>query len=541
MIKLFEKYPKITLVVFVFMMLLPNLEIPNITIMEARNFITAREMVDDGNWILTTLNGEPRYQKPPLPTWMSAFFGMKLGSDSLFGLRFPAIAMIALLGLFAYMFSEKLNLPRPQGLQNGLITVTSFYIIAISNEGPWDIYTHSFMYAGLYFIFQFLQSKKTNWIHIGISGLFIAASILSKGPVSLYALFLPFLIAYGVVFKFKNIKQKAFPLVVWILLFLIIGGSWFAYVRYADPAAFLKITSRETGNWSSYNVRPIYYYWSFFSQSGLWTILALAGLFYPLLKDKVAHKKVYQFTFIWTIASLILLSIIPEKKARYLVPVLIPLALNTGFYVDYMIQQLKNSSNKMALLVPRINFFLFGLIGLALPVVAYLTLKDQIGAYMSPFVITSISGIGIGILLFKYGVKQDFKNAFYSQVLLLFSIFCFGLPISKALNNNSDFTSIQELHNINTKRSINSYSVHELTPEMLWVYDGKIRNIYKNNELTLPDETQFGLLLLKSDFDEISKELALTHGMEFVKTFDHNPTQKKRERLVRDLYIITKK
>ncbi len=47
-----------------------NLEAIYINIMEARNFITAREMLVDGNWIFTTINGEPRYQKPPLPTWM---------------------------------------------------------------------------------------------------------------------------------------------------------------------------------------------------------------------------------------------------------------------------------------------------------------------------------------------------------------------------------------------------------------------------------------------------------------------------------------
>ncbi|HIK87348.1 MAG TPA: hypothetical protein EYG07_02500, partial [Alphaproteobacteria bacterium] len=33
-------------------------------IMEARNFQTAKEMVEDNNWLLPTLNGEPRYQKP---------------------------------------------------------------------------------------------------------------------------------------------------------------------------------------------------------------------------------------------------------------------------------------------------------------------------------------------------------------------------------------------------------------------------------------------------------------------------------------------
>ena len=52
-----------------------------VNIMEARNFITAREMIQDGHWLLTTINGEARYQKPPLPTWLTAFsaiiFGIK--------------------------------------------------------------------------------------------------------------------------------------------------------------------------------------------------------------------------------------------------------------------------------------------------------------------------------------------------------------------------------------------------------------------------------------------------------------------------------
>lgn len=41
-------------------------------IMEARNLVTAREIVADGNWLVPTMNGEPRLEKPPLPTWVAA-------------------------------------------------------------------------------------------------------------------------------------------------------------------------------------------------------------------------------------------------------------------------------------------------------------------------------------------------------------------------------------------------------------------------------------------------------------------------------------
>ena len=58
--------------------------------MEARNFITARDMVTDGNRILTTMNGFPRYEKPPLPTWLVAISGMSFGFKDLWALCLPS-------------------------------------------------------------------------------------------------------------------------------------------------------------------------------------------------------------------------------------------------------------------------------------------------------------------------------------------------------------------------------------------------------------------------------------------------------------------
>jgi 4-amino-4-deoxy-L-arabinose transferase-like glycosyltransferase len=39
-----------------------------VDLMEARNFVTAREMVNDHHWLVPTMNGELRITKPPLPT-----------------------------------------------------------------------------------------------------------------------------------------------------------------------------------------------------------------------------------------------------------------------------------------------------------------------------------------------------------------------------------------------------------------------------------------------------------------------------------------
>jgi hypothetical protein len=70
-----RRYPLAVLLCVSAVMLVSHLGMIQTNIMEARNLITAREMVKDGHWIFTTIDGMPRYEKPPLPTWLTAFFG----------------------------------------------------------------------------------------------------------------------------------------------------------------------------------------------------------------------------------------------------------------------------------------------------------------------------------------------------------------------------------------------------------------------------------------------------------------------------------
>ena len=132
-----------------------NLNSLPVNIMEARNFITAREMLQDGNWLLTTINGEPRYQKPPLPTWLTAFSAAIFGIKSLWALRLPAAIMTLFLVLFSYKLAKKLTSEKLYAFISSLIMATSFYIVASAREGQWDIYTHGFMLGCIYLLYRF--------------------------------------------------------------------------------------------------------------------------------------------------------------------------------------------------------------------------------------------------------------------------------------------------------------------------------------------------------------------------------------------------
>jgi len=550
MLEKIEKHPVLSLSITVLLMLFVHLDVPNISIMEARNFITAREMFQDNNWLLTTMNGQARYEKPPFPTWLTAISGILFGANSLFALRLPAALMVLFSGIYCYFFSLKLNLSKKHSFRNSLIFVTSFYVIGIIFEAPWDIFTHGFMLAGLYYLYTFFEEDKSVWKNTLLASIFFGFSILSKGPVSLFAVFLPFLISYTIVFKFKNFKQKLVPFLSFVILFISIGSWWFVYVKLVDPESFFVIAEREYSNWSNYNVKPFYYYWSFFIQSGLWTIPAFISLCYPYLAARVVHKKAYLFSFLWTIFAVLLLSAVPEKKPRYLMPVLIPLALNIGFYIQYLICDFSKIKDKRETIPVYFNFGLIAVVGIIFPIITYFILQDEINSYLFSYILTSVALASIGFLMLKSLKQKNMKKVFYLTIFFLIVILVLGLPISSHFNKNKNYNSFQSVHQFEVENKLSTFSIGQLansrnkkydSPELLWYYNGKVQNIFINNILVLPPDEAFGLLILNEDVPHISYLLNTNYNLKWIETINLNVGAKKKERMIREFYLISKK
>lgn len=481
-----QKQPILNIILIVAVLLLPFLDILEVTIMEARNFITAREMLTDGNWILTTMNGEARYQKPPLPTWITAGSAMIFGAKSVWGLRLPSVLMIMLLGVMLYTLSRKLTLSKNHSFLNSIIGVTSLYVVLIIFEAPWDIYTHAFMLVAIYSIVQIFTSERITFKYIFLAIVFIGCSVLSKGPISVYVLLVPFLISYGVLYR-KEIRKKKWITIPVILIFgLALGFSWYFYVRHADPEIFELITTKETRNWTSYNIRPFYYYWSFFTQSGIWTIPAFISLLYPYLKTRVSNLRVYQFTLLWTLLIVVLLSVIPEKKSRYLMPVLIPLAINTGFYIEYLIRRFKALKDKRETIPV---YFYFGVIGLAfisIPIFfVYLAItEEKLDVPIVAYVFEGLLFV-MGIILLQKLYQKSIKRVLIAFIFgLLAIVYSLGTlrGYNKIVNTGySDFDNFAQYYDIEDSKTI--YAYKNITPEMILSSGRKIKVINSIDDL----------------------------------------------------------
>lgn len=520
-------------------LLLSGLDKIDVNVMEARNFISAREMVQNKEYLLTTINNEPRYQKPPLPTWLTAVSGSIFGFDSLFALRLPVVVITLLLVIMFYRLSRLLGLDNVHSMNIGLILITSFYIFFSGRDNQWDMYSHSMMMGCLFFMVKLFMEESNKVQNTLLSALFLGLSILSKGPVSFYALFLPFFISYALIYPvpFRRIRIHLISL---ILLGWAIGLSWYIYVRLKDPMAFNVIAEHETANWINYEVKPFYYYWSFFLQSGLWATASITALIYPYLKNRVIDKKAYRFSVLWTFLALFFLSIVPEKKIRYLVPVLIPLAFTTGFYIEYLFRRFNESMGKKERLMVYFSFGLFALIAMLYPFVIIYFLKEHLISYLILFVVTSVLHYTCALFIIKGLIQKRFSKVFYAMIALFAIVVISILPIYKTVLNNPYYSSVQKALAVENQFGIKTYGYSSVSPEIVWDYGKVIPLIQKDSvKFNLPKEVRFGLMVGIPDTISFMKQFPMYH---FERVYQINlHYNKKKGRLVENYYIASKK
>ena len=322
------------------------------------------------------------------------------------------------------------------------------------------------------------------------------------------------------------------------VLAIIIGGWWFLFVRLTDPETFISIAERETSNWHSYNVKPFYYYWSFFTQSGIWTIPAFISLLYPYLKTRVSNLKAYKFSLFWTLFAVILLSVIPEKKSRYLMPVLIPLAINTGFYIEYLIRRFKDIKDKRETIPVYFNFGLIALIGIAIPIIVYLQLEGEFSNILL-FIVATIVVLSISLLLIYQLKKKNIEHSFLLTVMFFVSVFMLVLPLLKPIIGTAN-KPISNLKQDNFK----VYGFNYVSPETIWQYGDKIPPIkLEDGTFNFPKEHQFGMLvngISPEDWEVLQSKYNVQEVDEFDLNAVPSDSKKYNGRLNNYYYILTK-
>ena len=427
---------RIILALLCFVSFFAFLDAVDVDLMEARNFVTAREMMVDGNWLIPTMNGEIRLAKPPMPTWFAAASAKLAGSlDALTPLRLPSALAACLLIFSVYGLSWAMDRPARPAFLSAAMLATSVLAIDVGRTGTWDIFCHAFMAAALCSLWTGLKKGGGAWSFV-LAGVCLGLSFMSKGPVSFYALFLPFAVAYTAIFGLTEIKREWPGLTLALVICLAISAWWPLYIFFYHADLGLLVAHKESEAWASRHVQPFWYYWHFLVFSGCWLPWTFAALLRPYAAQRSTGRQTHAFLLLWLAVSLVLLSVIPEKKERYLLPAMIPLFLLAGDLAHGVIERFSQNRDERAdRALVLTHGALLGLLALALPVVLIVLLNRQ-GQ--------SIDGIVVGYGLGAWAVAfflLHFLRKRQVEPLLLTTLAFLALTTMTALHSYGALTT----------------------------------------------------------------------------------------------------
>lgn len=507
-------------------------------IMEARNMVTAREMVDDGHWMVPTMNGELRLEKPPLPTWIAAVAQM-VKPDDIALQRGMAGAAAVLLVIFFYLTVKLVVDDRRHAFLSTAILMTCYNVVLMGRTATWDIYCHAFMMCGIYFMLRALKDEGRQWGDFTLAGLAMGLSFMSKGPVSFFGLLLPMLLSLAIVYR-PRMRGKWMPLLLMVAVTVVVGGWWYGYLWTFHHDAVAAVTAKETGSWVNHNVRPWWYYWKFFLEAGIWAPLLLTAIFLPLTHERDRRDAKWRFFVLWMLLAVVLLSLMPEKKSRYLLPVMMPAAAAMGCMMyDWALRFKHREEERGDKTLFRINGWLLTVITAAMPVVVWtMCLKPgYIGT--AEFVTDTLLLLAVASYMASGVVKGKPHFVVYGVVMLFAVAEVMLLPAMSPYFNNPDRKSVAQTRNVEALRGVPYYynSSDSLRIEIVWAAGRKIRPI----DVTNPDSVEAHLPLALFTHKSVAEELppAVLERVDTVSMghYDDNSRPKQYKRRYDEIFL----
>lgn len=287
-----------------------------------------RARQDPDAWLIPSWNGAPRVNKPPLTVWLHLLVWHDLdpARASVDRLVLRARLLAATLGILAVFaiwgIGSILNSAR-FGWLAAAITGTSLVFLRNVRIATYDAYLLSFstfaVAAALFAIRPRgppagIVPTTVGWI---ISGFFMAAAYLTKGPIALVMTLIP--LALIVVYS-RNRPRNALGLAGASLLAAALTAPWYLYVLHEVPDAARIMSGEYRATRSEF--QPPWYYLGLIGLVAPWSVWLLAFWVEAARKRIDWRDPAIRVAGIWFLTIFILVSIPAAKQQRYIIPIL---------------------------------------------------------------------------------------------------------------------------------------------------------------------------------------------------------------------------
>ena len=311
--------------------------------------VTAREMLQTGDWILPRFNGEIRLQKTPLCYWLVASVAKITGEVNEFSSRLPSACFgIISAGAILYFASQWLGIKI--AALSAAVWVSTLAFIRYSHCARPEMALCSLVTISMLSFYSAMQTQ-SRWqriLYMLVLWLSFALAMLAKGPVPL-VLVLPPVFLYFAFFRQRNKIKDALP-IIGPILFLLIVLPWPIMVAAKAPGewAFWKreFVDRFMGDYASGH-KPFWYYlpiiFLFAAPFSVFVLYAVAAPFRSVWERK---RPAMWYLWFWFVVQILVMTISGGKRQHYILPAFPAFSILAGICLYDMIFELRVFSPK---------------------------------------------------------------------------------------------------------------------------------------------------------------------------------------------------
>ena len=300
---------------------------------EPRYARAAVEMVESGNYLLPTFNGQIWFDKPPLLYWLMSL-PIRLKGPTELACRFFGVLGTALICLLTYFIGKQL-LGTKAGLWAMVILASTLMILIVGTSAISDAVLLPFIVAVMAVFAQSISSR-VPLSHIFLMGVALGLGMLTKGPIGLMPLPAIATILWLVRKTRKNIWRDVCAVAASLAIGFLIFAAWAIPANHFTDGQFLRefigrhVITRALKPMEHHGGNFLLYlpYYLPVVIVGLfpWT-LHLPGAISAVIGGRVGGKYGRIFLISWVVPTFIIMSLAATKLPHYIIFIWPALAL----------------------------------------------------------------------------------------------------------------------------------------------------------------------------------------------------------------------
>jgi 4-amino-4-deoxy-L-arabinose transferase-like glycosyltransferase len=288
------------------------------------------DVVRNGDWIVQHETNGMIATKPPLYNWIAAMASMLTRSTAPWVMKLPSLLAGVGLLILVYLFTRKFFDESTAFWATAAFMASHHFIKLI-----WFARTDMLMVFGVYLAFWLVIALRHSLYKSLLIGLVLGLTYLIKGPAG-PSFFVVLLIVWAFHKRYLFKPRRWMPVLPGLLVFLAIAGSYLALVwnnqLFQDAVWNGEIKSRLPGLAKGFDPLYLYVGW-LLGRIAPWPFVAFAGLIVSRRRPEWTSALSVAS---WALGIFIFLSLLPDKRHDYLLPVYPPIFMLAGLGIKYV-------------------------------------------------------------------------------------------------------------------------------------------------------------------------------------------------------------